>query len=80
MFSHLAKGEWSSHDLRKVTRTAWTDIGVDYMVGEQLLTHAMKNLDATYIHTAAEALKRRALEAWHRQLDQHGFTALYSET
>jgi integrase len=80
LFTDLAQGAWSSHDLRKVARTAWTDLGVDYMVGELLLNHAMKDLDATYIHTTAEALKRRALEAWHQQLDQHGFTALHTET
>lgn len=80
LFSDLAQGAWSSHDLRKVARTAWTDLGVDYMVGELLLNHAMKDLDATYIHTTAEALKRRALEAWHQQLDQQGFTALHTET
>lgn len=80
LFTELAQGEWSSHDLRKVARTAWTDLGVDYLVGELLLNHAMKDLDATYIHTTAEALKRRALEAWHQQLDQHGLTALHTET
>ncbi|PZW79244.1 integrase [Pseudomonas sp. 2848] len=80
LFSDLAQGAWSSHDLRKVARTAWTDLGVDYMVGELLLNHAMKDLDATYIHTTAEALKRRALEAWHQQLDQQGFAALHAET
>lgn len=80
LFADLAQGTWSSHDLRKVARTAWTDLGVDYMVGELLLNHAMKDLDATYIHTTAEALKRRALEAWHQQLDQQGFTALHTET
>lgn len=80
VFSSVSKGEWSSHDLRKVARTAWADLGVDYMVGEMLLNHAMKDLDATYIHTTAEGMKRKALEAWHQHLDQHGFTALHSET
>lgn len=80
MFTDLAKGEWSSHDLRKVARTAWTDLGVDYMVGELLLNHAMKDLDATYIHTTAEGLKRQALEAWHKHLDGQGFAAIHTET
>lgn len=80
LFTDLAKGEWSSHDLRKVARTAWTDLGVDYMVGELLLNHAMKDLDATYIHTTAEGLKRRALEAWHQHLDRQGFAAIHTET
>ncbi|WP_367239237.1 site-specific integrase [Pseudomonas fulva] len=80
LFTDLAKGEWSSHDLRKVARTAWTDLGVDYMVGELLLNHAMKDLDATYIHTTAEGLKRQALEAWHQHLDRQGFAAIHTET
>lgn len=80
LFTDLAKGEWSSHDLRKLARTAWTDLGVDYMVGELLLNHAMKDLDATYIHTTAEGLKRRALELWHQHLDTLGFTTVHTET
>lgn len=80
LFKGMSKGEWSSHDLRKVARTAWADLGVDYMVGEMLLNHAMKDLDATYIHTTAEGMKRKALETWHDHLDHHGFTALHGET
>lgn len=80
MFTQLAHGEWSSHDLRKVARTAWTDLGVDYMVGELLLNHAMKDLDQAYIHTSAEQLKRQALETWHAWLDQRGFEALHGGT
>lgn len=80
LFTHLSHGEWSSHDLRKVARTAWTDLGVDYMVGELLLNHAMKDLDQAYIHTSAEQLKRQALETWHAYLDQRGFEALHGGT
>lgn len=80
MFTDLAGGEWSSHDLRKVARTAWADLGVDYMVGELLLNHAMKDLDQAYIHTSAEQLKRQALDAWHGWLDQRGFSALHGGT
>jgi len=80
LFKSMSKGEWSSHDLRKVARTAWADLGVDYMVGEMLLNHAMRDLDATYIHTTAEGMKRKALETWHDHLDHHGFTALHGGT
>lgn len=76
LFTELAQGAWSGHDLCKVACTAWIDLGVDYMVGELLLNHALKDLNATYIHTTAEALKCRALEVW--QLDQHGFAALHA--
>ncbi len=77
LFRSLGRGDWSSHDLRKVARTAWADLGVDYMVGEMLLNHAMKDLDATYIHTTAEGLKRQALQRWHEHLDLHGFQRLH---
>lgn len=80
VFTSVSQGEWSSHDLRKVARTAWADLGVDYMVGEMLLNHAMKDLDATYIHTTAEGMKRKALEAWHEHLDQQGFTVCHGGT
>lgn len=80
VFTSMARGEWSSHDLRKVARTAWADLGVDYMVGEMLLNHAMKDLDATYIHTTAEGLKRQALQSWHDHLDLHGFQRLHGGT
>jgi len=80
VFVQLGRGAWTSHDLRKVARTAWMELGVDYLVGELLLNHTMKELDATYIHTTAEALKRKALETWHAWLDQQGFTALHGET
>ncbi|KPB52927.1 tyrosine-type recombinase/integrase [Pseudomonas viridiflava] len=80
LFAELAKGEWSSHDLRKVARTGWADLGVDYMVGEMLLNHAMKDLDATYIHTTAEGMKRKALETWHDHLDSQGFRQLHGGT
>jgi hypothetical protein len=63
-----------------VARTQWMDLGIDYLVGEMLLNHAMKDLDATYIHTTAEGMKRKALETWHQHLDQHGFKPLHSET
>lgn len=77
-FSVLAGEEWTSHDLRKTARTAWADLGVDYLIGELLLNHALKALDVTYIHTSAEVQKRQALERWHAWLDERGFAALHS--
>ncbi|MGB4074579.1 tyrosine-type recombinase/integrase [Pseudomonas sp.] len=77
-FRDLSGGEWSSHDLRKTARTAWADLGVDYLIGELLLNHALKALDVTYIHTTAETQKREALERWHAWLDERGFSLLHS--
>lgn len=77
-FATLAGEEWTSHDLRKTARTAWADLGVDYLIGELLLNHALKALDVTYIHTTAEVQKRQALERWHSWLDERGFAALHN--
>jgi integrase len=80
VFVRLGQGNWTSHDLRKVARTAWMDLGVDYLVGEMLVNHAMNTLTATYIHTSADTLKRKALEDWHAWLDERGFATLHHGT
>ncbi|MCC8380092.1 site-specific integrase [Xenorhabdus sp. PB30.3] len=61
----FSSGKWSAHDLRKVARTVWADLGVDYMVGEMLLNHALSKLDKTYIHTHVEHKMKEALEDYH---------------
>ncbi|MFJ4154789.1 tyrosine-type recombinase/integrase [Pseudomonas sp. NPDC089752] len=80
VFAELSDRQWTSHDVRKVARTCWMDLGVDYLVGEMLVNHALRNMDATYIHTTAEALKRQALERWHDHLDGLGLSALTGGT
>ncbi|NIF28856.1 tyrosine-type recombinase/integrase [Pantoea sp. Tr-811] len=80
VFADLSCRQWTSHDVRKVARTCWMDLGVDYLVGEMLVNHALRNMDATYIHTTAEALKRQALERWHDHLDGLGLSTLTGET
>ncbi|MBN3966295.1 site-specific integrase [Pseudomonas gregormendelii] len=73
VFAALGQGEWTSHDLRKVARTAWTDLGVDFLIGEMLVNHTLSRNVQTYIHTSAAVLKRVALEKWHDWLDGKGF-------
>lgn len=60
--------KWTAHDLRKLARTCWADLGVDYMVGELLLNHALSKLDRTYIHTYVERQIVEALESYHDYL------------
>ncbi|MGR5465328.1 tyrosine-type recombinase/integrase, partial [Photobacterium damselae] len=64
----ISKGQWCSHDLRKLARTMWIQLGVDYWVAERLLNHAMTKLDEAYIHTQAEEQKLKALIKWHANL------------
>lgn len=80
LFASLADGRWSSHDLRKVARTGWADLKVDYLIGELLLNHAMGYSAQTYINTSADDLKRDALERWHAWLDVRGFNQAHGLT
>ncbi|WP_180944035.1 tyrosine-type recombinase/integrase [Vibrio parahaemolyticus] len=64
----VSGGNWTAHDLRKCARSCWADLGVDYMVAEQLLNHALSKLDQAYIHTYVEQQKRSALTTWHGEL------------
>lgn len=77
IFTELGQGEWTSHDLRKLARTGWADLGIDFLIGEMLINHAMGHNVQAYIHTTVEARKREALEKWHAHLDAKGFTVIH---
>jgi integrase len=76
VFTRIGKGEWTSHDLRKVARTAWTDLGIDGHIGEMLLNHSLGKIASTYINTQATAQRLLALEKWHNWLDERGLNAI----
>lgn len=80
VFTRLGQGEWTSHDLRKVSRTTWTDLGIDGHIGEMLLNHTLGKIASTYIHTQAMQQRQAALEKWHAWLDGIGFGAIHGLT
>ncbi|MEH6353831.1 tyrosine-type recombinase/integrase [Pseudomonas sp. 3JA] len=80
IFKRLGSGEWTSHDLRKLARTRWAELGIDSLIGKLLLNHALGELDSTYVQTHGEELKRDALTRWHAWLDGQGFAALHDKT
>ncbi len=80
VFTRLGRGEWTSHDLRKVARTAWTDLGIDGHIGEMLLNHSLGKIASTYINTQATEQRRLALMKWHDWLDGRGFKAIHGQT
>ncbi|NWA25493.1 site-specific integrase [Pseudomonas gingeri] len=80
VFTRMGQGEWTSHDLRKVARTAWTDLGIDGHIGEMLLNHSLGKIASTYINTQARAQRLAALEKWHNWLDERGFQAIHNLT
>lgn len=70
--SQHAAGQYTSHDIRKLVRSALTEIGVDYHIGEMILNHSMSNLDKAYIHTHAHDQILNALDRWHKTLLDNG--------
>lgn len=75
--SQIAKGQWSAHDLRKLARTAWLELGIDYMIGEFLLNHQLRQVDQAYIQTFADVKCREALNTWHQYLLGHGLREFF---
>ncbi|UWS65404.1 tyrosine-type recombinase/integrase [Pseudomonas mosselii] len=80
VFTRLGQGAWTSHDLRKVSRSTWTDLGIDGYIGEMLLNHSLGKIASTYIHTQAMQQRRAALEKWHAWLDGIGFGVIHGLT
>lgn len=80
IFKGISGGEWSSHDLRKLARTSWTELGVDHLIGEMLLNHVLRGVAAAYIQTQARERKALALQLWHDHLDTLGFKAIHGGT
>lgn len=74
------EGDWTAHDLRKLAKTAWADIGIDHYISERLLNHKMSKLDTTYNYSQVEKQKKAAIELYHGWLIDHGINALLTET
>jgi hypothetical protein len=63
-----------------VARTGWADIGIDHLIGELLINHAMGHNVKVYIQSDVMSRKRDALEKWHAHLDQRGFDLIHGLT
>lgn len=75
----ISGSSWSAHDLRKLARSIWADLDIDYFVSERLLNHKMSNLDQTYIHSHTENRKRMALEKYHEWMRNHGLAKILQD-
>lgn len=69
-----AAGKYRSHDLRKLARSTWAEMGMDYWVSERLLNHRQKGQDQAYIKADAYEVKLAALQQYHDLLFE-GFDA-----
>lgn len=71
--------QWAAHDLRKLARSVWAHLGIDYFVGERLLNHSLSKLDQTYVHEYTEENKRAALEKYHTYLRNMGLAKILQD-
>lgn len=71
--------DFTSHDLRKVARTVLQDMGVDTMIGERILNHALPVLLRTYVHSHLTTGMVSALEKYHQALIEKGFSEALTE-
>lgn len=60
---------WSLHDLRRTISTRLNDMGVDFIVVEQLLGHAIKGVAGIYNRSQYLEQKLHALDKWCDFLD-----------
>ena len=72
LIKKVSGGQWTAHDLRKLSRTIWAEIGLDYFAAEMLLNHSLKGLDKTYIMGHSDTRMREGLEQYHRFLIERG--------
>lgn len=70
---------FTSHALRKLCRTIIADMGVDTMVGERILNHALPLLLRTYVRTSLDSGMLRALNDYHQYLIDKGCAELKRE-
>lgn len=66
----VSEGKYTAHDLRKFCRGRWLDLGIDSVIAELLLNHALSDLNAAYIQTTGAIKKREALTFWATHLMQ----------
>jgi integrase len=70
---------FTSHDLRRLFRTIVADLGVDTMIGERLLNHALPVLLRKYVKSTLDKGMSLALEQYHQYLIYRGFSSVAPE-
>lgn len=68
----VSRGAWTSHELRKLARTIWGDLGVEYAIAESLLNHTVSGLDVIYNASQLMTKKREALTLHTEHLSKAG--------
>lgn len=79
LIKRFSESAFSAHDFRKVARSIWAEMKIDYMVGEILLNHTLSKLDEAYYQTLVSGPKRDAIEQYHKHLDDLGFAEFHTD-
>ncbi len=79
LMKQFSLGEFSAHDFRKLAKSCWSELKVDYMVGKRLLNHSLSQLDKAYDQTLIAGPKREAIEDYHHYLDKQGFEVFHTD-
>lgn len=61
----ISNNDWTAHDLRKLARSIWTNQGTEHWLGERLINHAQKGLDAVYNQAQIQARMENTLITYH---------------
>ncbi|QDO84524.1 tyrosine-type recombinase/integrase [Shewanella psychropiezotolerans] len=77
--THIRFKHFTSHDLRILFRTMLADLGVDTMIGERLVNHALPVLLRTYVKSTLDKGMSQALEQYHAYLIDQGFSSVAPE-
>lgn len=67
-----SNGAWTSHELRKLTKTLLSTHGVEHYISERILNHSQGNMDTTYNAALLESQKLRALTDHSDMLETEG--------
>ena len=64
MSARLKMEPWTPHDLRRTARSHWSELGVDPVVSEKLLGHALPKILATYDRGEQWTDRVAAMDRW----------------
>jgi integrase len=69
----ISQAAWRAHDIRKLARAIWSHQGVEQWLGERLINHKQKGLDAVYNQAEIQQRLDVALGNYHALFYAHDF-------
>lgn len=76
LIKEISKGEWTSHDLRKLAASAWEERNEDYLIIKFLLNHHIEGINKAYLQGYIEPRKRDLINRWQAFLTEKKTTTI----